>query len=181
MDPIFLHNWDSKEAMIADFENIYGTENLTPEHIAKYAHVDVILASYGTDNYTGDAFVLFRSTKDGQLYENHGSHCSCYGLENQWGEELTTIESLRKRVNKGSLGSDDYSDNVFKDELIKVLDELEGIIPMVRWVKVPAPGEMRGEGTWKKFNDVWPGGIHWEDLVETKFLPTKELPKGEEP
>lgn len=130
MDAIFLHIWDSKEDMIADFENICGTQNLTPEHIAKYAHVDVLLASYGYTSYTGDAFVLFRNNKDGQLYEVHGSHCSCYGLEDQWDEESTSIESLRRRINEGSLGSDYYSVNVFKDELIKVLDGLaEGETP----------------------------------------------------
>ena len=214
MTGIFLHNWNSKEEMIASFESAYSIDNPTQEQRDKYAHVDVLLASYGTDNYIGNAFVLFRNNKDGQLYENHGSHCSCYGLENQWREELTTIESLRKRVNEGSLGSDDYSDNVFKDDLIKVLDELEGtegqdrdsyaddqdrdsytadpepeqvedkpfgIKPMVRWVKIPTGGKIRGQGTWRKFNDVWPNGTHWDNLVETKFLPTKELPEGETP
>lgn len=181
MDAIYLHIWNSKEDMIASFENEYDKDKLTQEQKDKYAHVDVLLASYGCDNYTGDAFVLFRNNKDGQLYENHGSHCSCFGLEDQWDEESTNIESLRKRVNEGSLGSDHYSDNVFKNELIKVLDELESIKPMVRWVKIPGPKEMRGEGTWKKFNDVWPGGTHWDDLVETKFFPTKELPEGETP
>ena len=121
----FLHNWDSKESMIADFRGFYYAKDLTPDHIAKYDHVDVLLASYGTDSYSGSAFVLFRNNKDGQLYECHGSHCSCYGLENQWEEDPTTIESLRKRVNEGTLGSDDYTNNIFKDELIKVLDELE--------------------------------------------------------
>ena len=124
MNSIFLHNWDSKEAMIADFENIYGTENLTPEHIAKYAHVDVLLASYGTDNYTGDAFVLFRNTKDGQLYENHGSHCSCYGLEGQWKPEICDLESLRHRLKQGSLGCS-YSGNEFNSELSEILDRIK--------------------------------------------------------
>ena len=125
MQPVFLHNWDSKEDMIADFEKVYYKNNLTPEQIAKYDHVDVILASYGTDNYMGDAYVLFRNKNDGKLYENHGSHCSCYGLEDQWGEVETTLESIKLRVTEGSLGSDDYSDNVFKDEIRGVIQQLE--------------------------------------------------------
>ena len=125
MTAVFLHNWDSKESMIADFEGTYGVDNLTPEQIAKYDHVDVILASYGTDNYSGGAFVLFRNKNDGKLYENHGSHCSCYGLEDQWGEEPCDIESLKHRVTEGSLGSDEYCDNVFKDEIRQVIHELE--------------------------------------------------------
>ena len=125
MTAVFLHNWDSKENMICSFEGIYDIDKLIPEDKIKYAHVDVILASYGTDNYTGNSFVLFRSTKDGQLYETHGSHCSCYGLEDQWSEETCDLESLKKRVFDGSLGSDDYTDNVFKDEIIKIIYELE--------------------------------------------------------
>lgn len=185
MTEVFLHNWDSKEDMIASFENVYRIEELTPEQIAKYAHVDVLLASYGTDNYNGDAFVLFRNTNDGKLYENHGSHCSCYGLEDQWGEELVDLDALKHRVTEGSLGSDDYSDNVFKDEILKVIKELDLTFtdsPMVRWIKIPAPGEIRGEGTWKDFDEVWPDhSDYWTQLQTTKFLPTKELPKGEEP
>lgn len=185
MTGVFLHNWDSKEDMIASFENVYRIEELTPEQIAKYAHVDVLLASYGTDNYSGDAFVLFRNTNDGKLYENHGSHCSCYGLEDQWGEELVDLDALKHRVTEGSLGSDDFSDNVFKDEILKVIKELDLTFtdsPMVRWIKIPAPGEIRGEGTWKDFDEVWPDhSDYWTQLQTTKFLPTKELPKGEEP
>ena len=181
MKPIFLHNWETKEDMITDFEGFYFAKDIPPDCIAKYDHVDVILASYCVTGYEGGAFVLFRNNKDGQLYEIHGSHCSCYGLENQWEEDLASIESLRKRVNEGTLGSNDYTNNIFKDELIKVLDELEGIKTMVRWVKVPAPGEMRGEGKWRKFDELWPNGTHWDDLVKTKFLPTKELPEDMDP
>lgn len=126
MKPVFLHNWDSKESMIADFEGVYNKENLKPEQIVKYDHVDVILASYGTDNYSGGAFVLFRSTKDGKLYENHGSHCSCYGLKDQWDEEPCDLESLKKRVFDGSLGAEEYCDNVFKDEILEIIHLLEG-------------------------------------------------------
>ena len=57
------------------------------------------LAWYGQGDYCGSAFVLFE--KDGQLYECHGSHCSCYGLEDQWGPEETTVESLAHRLEHG--------------------------------------------------------------------------------
>lgn len=51
---------------------------------------------------SGYAFVLFE--RDGVLYEVNGTHCSCYGLENQWDPEETTLESIEHRVRKGSLG-----------------------------------------------------------------------------
>ena len=55
----------------------------------------ILFASYDTPSYEGDAFVLLKI--DGVLYEVHGSHCSCYGLEDQWDPEETTIEALRMR------------------------------------------------------------------------------------
>lgn len=58
---------------------------------------DIIFAHYTYEDYSGDAFVLLRDSKDGKLYEVNGSHCSCYGLEGQWDMEETTLELLNKR------------------------------------------------------------------------------------
>ena len=55
----------------------------------------VIAALYGQESYEGSAFVLM--IKEGKLFEVHGSHCSCMGLEDQWSEEPTSIEALRRR------------------------------------------------------------------------------------
>lgn len=57
---------------------------------------DVIVAAYDTPPYEGYAFVLTKI--DGKLYEVHGSHCSCYGLENQWEPEPCSKEDLLFRL-----------------------------------------------------------------------------------
>jgi hypothetical protein len=141
----YLNNWTDFVDMVGDFFDVYLTNEEYQAETSPWKNsqfwqdnkakmdkalaypelqdIEVLLASYGTANYSGDAFVLYR--KGGKLYEVHGSHCSCYGLEGQWGPEETTIESLRHRLSEGRLGSDDYSDNVFKDELAEVLDQLE--------------------------------------------------------
>lgn len=59
----------------------------------------ILFASYGGASYEGDAFVLFE--RDGKLYEVHGSHCSCYGLEGQWEPEETTWAALDLRPRNG--------------------------------------------------------------------------------
>ena len=67
-------NWyhlAGKEALERDF----GIDPL-PES------VHVLFAYYSYENYSGDAYVLFE--QDGKLYGVEGSHCSCYGLEDQW-------------------------------------------------------------------------------------------------
>ncbi len=121
MDAVYLNNWSSREDMVGSFSewSWRNEESKSPDMTG----VEVLLASYGTPAYEGYAFVLFR--KDGVLYEVNASHCSCYGLEGQWSPEETTIESLRHRLDSGHLGSDDYSENLFADDLRHVLDHLE--------------------------------------------------------
>lgn len=56
----------------------------------------VLIASvYEVESYEGSAFVLFE--KGGKLYEVNGSHCSCYGLEDQWEPTETTWKALAMR------------------------------------------------------------------------------------
>ena len=59
--------------------------------------VALIVAWYRNEDYHGQAIVVYRDARDGKVYENHGSHCSCYGLEGQWQpEEVSTAEILQR-------------------------------------------------------------------------------------
>jgi hypothetical protein len=143
--PIYLNDWakDGFLQMVGDFEGLYltreefeATDSPWPNKEAwqeskdqmaaalasdKWKDLDILLASYGQGSYEGEAFVLFR--KEGKLFEVHGSHCSCYGLEGQWEPEETTIESLEHRMAKGTLGDGTYCENIFAEDLRKVLDD----------------------------------------------------------
>lgn len=111
---MYLNDWSEKSDLVRDFD------------LLDLDFVDVLLASYSYKNYSGDAFVLYRDTRDDKLYEVHGSHCSCYGLEGQWNPELCDLQSLRHRLTAGYLGKDDaWSGNVFANELAEVLKGLE--------------------------------------------------------
>lgn len=58
---------------------------------------EVLFASYGHERaYSGHAVVIFE--KDGELYEATGSHCSCNGLEDQWGPRRVTWAALALRL-----------------------------------------------------------------------------------
>jgi hypothetical protein len=100
-EPIFLHIFENQEDVKREFE-ISENKN-------------ILFASYGQDNYSGDAWVLFE--ENGKLYEVNGSHCSCFGLEGQWEEEEVVLAELENRLTKGTLGQDNYSDNEFSNEL----------------------------------------------------------------
>lgn len=81
-------------------------------------NITILLAWYSYDNYSGDAFVLFIKP-GGKMYEVNASHCSCYGLENQWNPEETTTAALRHRAVNGMIDSD------FSEKLINVCDAID--------------------------------------------------------
>lgn len=86
---VFLGCWNNKQDVVRDFE-------IDAQVLAK---ARVIIAWYGQGDYCGSAFVLF--SEGGKLYEVHGSHCSCYGLEDQWSPEETTVEALQHYLEHG--------------------------------------------------------------------------------
>jgi len=84
----------------------------------------VLLAYYEYEDYSGSAFVLYQDA-EGKLFEVNGGHCSCYGLEEQWDAEETSVAALRHHLTNGQLGRAYGNRNEFADELTTVLNELE--------------------------------------------------------
>ena len=56
-------------------------------------NIRIIVAYESEPDYSMSNWFLFIG-EDGQLYENHGSHCSCDGFEGQWRPEKTSVEYL---------------------------------------------------------------------------------------
>lgn len=77
--------------------------------------VRVCYASYECEFYEGYAFVIFYDKRTKKYYEVNASHCSCYGLEEQWLPEEISVEGLSLRLEKGYL----YDGNVFRNLLKK--------------------------------------------------------------
>ena len=108
---MFLQDWN-------DLEDIKSAFVLSDDDVRG---VRILLASYESDGNDSYAYVLF--ALEGKLYEVRGSHCSCYGLEDQWVPDEVTVAELRHRHEKGRLGRNSQGGNDFADELKKVLDE----------------------------------------------------------
>ena len=119
---MYLNDWENLEQMIEGF----WPECLCDEGPGDALDgVTILLASYHCESYEGEAFVLFE--KGGTLFEVNASHCSCYGLEDQWKPEETNAEVLRYRMDNGKLGLKCWpEESIFADELRTVLDNLEG-------------------------------------------------------
>ena len=91
-----------EEIFLDDFSAPREKESL--EIMARAFEVDIntfeklkfVVAQYCYENWEGSSFVLFY--KDEDLFENYGSHCSCYGLEGQWAPQETSIEAIKLRL-----------------------------------------------------------------------------------
>lgn len=74
-----------REKIVAEFE-------ADEKEVAKYEYL-VAYVDYGS--YEGSGWILMRDKETGLLFENHSSHCSCYGNEGQFSPEPCTIEYLK--------------------------------------------------------------------------------------
>lgn len=88
----YIGNWNNLSEMCADF-------SISSEALK---NCNIFVAAYDTPAYEGYGYVLYE--EDGKLYEVHGSHCSCYGLEGQFEPEETTVASIKHRLKEGNLG-----------------------------------------------------------------------------
>lgn len=84
MENVYHGGWNSAEDMVSDFWI----------DIAELKGVKVLYALREYGDYDGWCIVIFKRGR--KLYEVHGSHCSCFGLEEQWCPEETSVAALRK-------------------------------------------------------------------------------------
>lgn len=78
---------------------------------------EVILASYGYEDYSGHADVYYRN---GDIYYHvSGGHCSCYGLEYQWEPESYTKDEMIENLSR-------WNDRDSKEVLAKLTAQKTG-------------------------------------------------------
>lgn len=98
----YFGNWTGVEGIREDFADSRewwnNRERLHEPKLVGAPEIkdeEVLLAIYDTPGYEGHAFVLFE--RDGKLFEVHGGHCSCCGLEGQWEPEETSWAAIAMR------------------------------------------------------------------------------------
>jgi hypothetical protein len=84
----FIEEFKSVDDRVKQFESEQVRQDLDGANI--------LIAWYGYGSYCGDSLVLYE--KDGTLYENNASHCSCFGIEGQWQPERTNWPVLSQRT-----------------------------------------------------------------------------------
>jgi hypothetical protein len=91
----FQEDWDGCDW--SDVQRAFHMEEARPD--------EVLLARYSQDGYDGRAHVLYRN--GGSYFHVYGSHCSCFGLEDQWDPEeydLVTLVAALERSSGDSYG-----------------------------------------------------------------------------
>ena len=88
----------------------------------------ILLGYYLYECYSGESFVLYFDSRDNQLYEVNGSHCSCYGLEDQWKPEVVDLDNLIHRLDNGSFGLDYDEKNKYAKELREVITKIQSMV-----------------------------------------------------
>ena len=119
--------------IINDFDSIDSVFNAFGVSDAQRTNIEILFASYTYEDYDGDAYVL--CIDNGKLSEVYGSHCSCYGLEeNGWESEEVTIEFIKQKYNKGSFGNIHKYGQQFVDIMANIneLENTEDIIEIFR-------------------------------------------------
>ena len=81
--------------------------------------IKICHAVYDTPPYQGDAAVFYYDIRDEKFYENHGSHCSCHGLEDCWDPEEINFSALFLRCEKGGFTGKAEFDKRHEDYVIK--------------------------------------------------------------
>ena len=116
MKTLWLADWEEAgfKGMKLDFE-IKGDE---------YDDINVIVGYYNYEDYEGDAMVIYEH-KD-KLFTVYGSHCSCYGLEEQWWPEEITIDYLNHRILNGSFVYRNDDDDIIKNRLKEYMTNTKG-------------------------------------------------------
>src|SRR5690606_224698 len=81
---------------------------------------EIVVAWYGSEFYSGRAFVLFK--RGGKLFEVNAWHCSCNDLEGRWRPEKTSVSALKMRRPTAFPFCNEYDD--LYEEFVELLDSL---------------------------------------------------------
>ncbi len=127
-----------------------------------------VFAVYETDGNGGQAIVLF--VRAGKLYGVFASHCSCYGLEDQWQPELiTNADAMRE----WAYMTDDAVN--WAGEVLGELKEEAKRDPM----HVPTPGIPHSEkialvrAGWRPAEEMSRAGGHGRALARGDHVPSR--------
>lgn len=106
------------------FQHFLGEWEAAPEEVDRF-NVLIGYESVGSWGCDSSAFYLLREKETGNLYELHGSHCSCNGFEGQFLPEKTTLEYLKSDKFNFCCGGYDSDEKENQDTVRQYIAGLE--------------------------------------------------------
>ena len=138
--------FDSFESLVSQF----GIPEDEASQLRRNA--EMIFAIYEEEDYEGSAYVLY---KEGNKYfEVYSSHNSCYGLEDQWSPEETSLDILKRLIdeNKHQFSNAYYSSEgkrkfttILESEFSLYLKEAEVTEEDDSVITIPSRGRKRNK------------------------------------
>ena len=122
MNTLFLE--DLKNTTQIEVKHHIVTEYAVDEKTVDKFDILVAYESVGHWGCDSSSYYLLRNKADGELYEVHGSHCSCYGFEGQFEPEETSVEYLKSDRFRFYTGG--YDDNA-KENKAMILEFMQGL------------------------------------------------------
>lgn len=110
------------------FENFESWADVQEQfHMDQPEPEEVLFAMYDIPGYEGYAEVVYRNGN--KFYWVSGSHCSCYGLEDQWDPEEYDAETFLKVFNKNHQWT---VERYFSDEdMTRIVNRVKDFLPNV--------------------------------------------------
>lgn len=104
-----------RSKIISDF-------SIPPFQLSQF-HVLIAYMSVGDYGCDSSAYILLRDKKTKKLFNVHGSHCSCFGFEEQFTPESVTKKFLQSDKFYVSTGGYDSNGGGNRDAILKYLNE----------------------------------------------------------
>ena len=89
---------------------------------------DIVVAYESVGDYGCDSsgYFLLREKDGGTFYEVEGSHCSCYGFEDQWEPGQTSLGALKMRNYIGAGGYSGIDSKQLLSIVLKAAEDIDG-------------------------------------------------------
>ncbi len=104
-------------------------DHLIDEYDATKAELndfDILIAYESVGDCDSSSFFLLKNKKTGEFFENHGSHCSCYGFEEQFNPTKTEIKFLQSEnfhFSCGDYDTDSIGNTIKVNNFMKTLND----------------------------------------------------------
>lgn len=122
--PLFLADFegDTEDQIRAELTGEFGYR--APKELVDRFDILIAYQSVGSWGCDSSSFFLLRDRNTGELFENHAGHCSCYGFEDQFMPEPTTLAYLRSDKFSFSCGGYDYAENANRKAVREFISRL---------------------------------------------------------